>query len=32
MIIKINTYKIEHQPNTDIFIWDYDNLIESKPE
>jgi hypothetical protein len=31
MIIKIDTYKIEHQPNTKIFICSCDNLIENKP-
>jgi hypothetical protein len=29
MITKINNRKIEHQPNTEIFL-DRDNLIESK--
>jgi hypothetical protein len=26
----MDTCKIEHQSNTMIFVWDYDNLIESK--
>jgi hypothetical protein len=30
MITKIDAYKIEHQLNIEIFIWDYDNLIENK--
>jgi hypothetical protein len=30
MITKIDTNKIEHQPNTNMCVWDYYNLIESK--
>jgi hypothetical protein len=30
MIIKIDDCKIEYQPNTKIFYWDRDNLIESE--
>ena len=30
MIIKINTHKIEHQSNVEIFVWNYNNFIESK--
>jgi len=30
IITKIDAYKIEHQPNIVIFVWDYDNLIGSK--
>jgi len=30
MIIKIDTRKIKHQSNTEIFIWNCNNLIESK--
>jgi hypothetical protein len=30
MITKIKTHKIEYQSNSMIFIWNYDNLIESK--
>jgi hypothetical protein len=30
MITKIDAYKIEHQLNIKIFIWDYDNFIENK--
>jgi len=32
MIIKKKTWKIEHQSNAKIFVWDYNNLIESKPK
>jgi hypothetical protein len=32
MIIKIDTRKIKHQSNTEIFIWNCNNLIESKPK
>jgi len=33
MITKIDYCKIEYQPNTNIFFWDRDNIIEneSKP-
>ena len=33
MITKIDDWKIKHQPNTDMFILDRDNLIkgETKP-
>ena len=30
MITKIKTHKIEYQSNSMIFIWNYDNFIESK--
>jgi hypothetical protein len=30
MITKIDTHKIEHLPNIEIFFGDYNNLIESK--
>jgi len=30
MIIKINTCKIENQPNAEMFICDHDNLIKNK--
>jgi hypothetical protein len=30
MIIKIDTHKIEHQPNITMFVGDYDNPIERK--
>jgi hypothetical protein len=30
MIAKIDTHKIEHLPNIEIFFGDYNNLIESK--
>jgi hypothetical protein len=30
MIIKIDDYKIKHQLNIKMFIWDHDNFIESK--
>jgi hypothetical protein len=32
MIKKIDAYKIMHQLNIEIFIWDHNNLIESKPK
>ena len=32
MIIKIDTRKIKHQLNTEIFIWNCNNFIESKPK
>jgi len=33
MIIKIDDRKIKHQPNTEMFFWDRDNLLkrETKP-
>jgi hypothetical protein len=30
MIAKIDTHKIEYLPNIEIFVGDYNNLIESK--
>ena len=30
MITKIDDHKIEYQTNTEIFFYDYDNLIENK--
>ena len=30
IITKIDAYKIEHQSNIVIFVWDYDNFIGSK--
>jgi uncharacterized short protein YbdD (DUF466 family) len=30
MITKIKTHKIKYQSNSMIFIWNYDNFIESK--
>jgi hypothetical protein len=30
MIIKINDCEIEHHPNTETFLWDRDNLIDSE--
>lgn len=30
MIIKIEVRKIEHQPNIKMFVWECNNLIESK--
>jgi len=32
MITKIDTCKIEYQSNIKIFVWDYDNIIGSKPK
>jgi len=32
MIIKIDTRKIEHQPNIMTVVWDCNNIIESKPK
>jgi len=32
MIIKIDACKNEHQPNIRTFVWDYNNIIESKPK
>jgi len=29
MITKIDTHKIEYQPNIKIFIWNYDKFIEN---
>jgi hypothetical protein len=29
MIPKINAYKIEHQSNVGIFVWDCDNFIKN---
>ena len=30
MITKIDTNKIKHEPNTNMCVWDYYNLIENK--
>jgi len=30
MIKKIDARKIEHQPITEMFVWDHDNPIENK--
>jgi hypothetical protein len=30
MIEKINTFKIEYQPNNKTFVWDCVNLVENK--
>jgi hypothetical protein len=32
MLTKIDSCKIEHQSNTKIFVWDYYNIIGSKPK
>jgi hypothetical protein len=32
MITKIDDRKIKHQSNVRIFIWDCNNIIESKPK
>jgi hypothetical protein len=32
MITKIDARKIEHQPNVRTVVWDYNNIIESKPK
>jgi hypothetical protein len=32
MITKIDAPKIEHQPNVRTFVWDCNNIIESKPK
>jgi hypothetical protein len=32
MIKKIDTHKIEHQPNIKIFVWNRDNSLENKPK
>jgi len=31
-IITIETCKIEYQSNTNLFVWDCDNLIKNKPK
>jgi hypothetical protein len=30
MITKVDIRKIKYQPNIKIFVWDYNNIIESK--
>ena len=30
MIIKIDAYKIKHQPNINMFVWDYNSFIQCK--
>jgi hypothetical protein len=32
MITKIDVHIIEYQPNIKMFVWDYDNLVGSKPK
>jgi hypothetical protein len=32
MVIKISDRKIKHQLNVQMFVWDRDNLTESKPK
>jgi len=32
MMLKIYACEIKHQPNVGLFVWNHDNLIESKPK
>jgi hypothetical protein len=32
MMLKTYAYEIKHQPNVGLFVWNCDNLIESKPK